>query len=186
MCELNYLIDSVMALVVGALLLRLLLQWARTDFRNPLAQAISRLTNPVVLPLRRALPSIGRTDTASVVAVLGAEAAKMLLFSLLGGALPGIGVFALGALLDLANTALLLYMFAIFVFVVLSWVASDGYNPASRLFGDLTAPLLRPLRRALPALGGIDLSPVAALLLLQVLRMVLNDRIAPLLASLLG
>jgi YggT family protein len=162
------------------------MQWVRTDFRNPLAQAISRLTNPVVMPLRRILPSIGRTDTASVVAVVGAEMLKMLLLGLLGGGLAGIGGFVLLAALDIANTTLLLYQFSVFIFVLLSWVSPDGYNPAGRLFGDLTAPLLRPLRRALPELGGLDLSPVAALLLLQVVRMVLNDRIAPMLASLLG
>ncbi|MEI8297315.1 MAG: YggT family protein [Pseudomonadota bacterium] len=186
MRELNYLVDSVMALVVGAFLLRLLLQWVRTDFRNPLAQAISRLTNPIVIPLRRALPSIGRTDTAAVVAVLAAEMVKILLLMLLGGGFAGIGSFVLLVALDLTNTTLLLYQFSVFIFVLLSWVSSDGYNAAGRIFGDLTAPLLRPLRRALPELGGLDLSPVAALLLLQVLRMVLNDRIAPLLTSLLG
>jgi YggT family protein len=186
MRELNYIVDSVMALVVGTFLLRLLLQWVRADFRNPLAAAISRLTNPVVLPLRRVLPPLGRTDSATVVAVLAAEALKSLLLMMIGGGLPGAGAFVLLALLDLANTVLLLYLFAVFAYVLLSWVAPDGYNPAGRVFSDLATPLLRPLRRALPALGGLDLSPLAALLLLSVLRMVLNDRIAPLLASLLG
>ena len=68
--------------------------------------------------------------------------------------------------------------------MILSWVAQDGYNPAARVLSDVVAPVLRPLRRALPTLGGLDLSPLVAILLLTVMQMVLNDRIAPLLLAL--
>ncbi len=187
MRELSFVVDTVMGLVVGAFLLRLLLQWVRTDYRNPLVLAISRLTNPIVLPLRRALPSIGRLDTASVVATLGAQflrSALLLLFS--GTGVPGLAALVLLASVDLIDTVLLLYLGAIFIFVLLSWLAPDGYSPIGRLLGDLTEPLIRPLRRSLPALGGLDLSPLVAILLLSVLRMVLNGRIAPLLLTLVG
>ena len=184
MRELSFVVDTVMGLVVGAFLLRLLLQLVRTDYRNPLAQTLSRLTNPVIVPLRRILPSIGRIDTASVVATLGAQLLRSALLMLFGGGVAGFGVLIVLASVDLLDTALLLYLGAIFVVVLLSWVAPDGYNPAGRLLADLTGPLLRPLRRSLPPLGGLDLSPMVAILLLSVLRMVLNGRIAPLLASL--
>jgi YggT family protein len=74
-----------------------------------------------------------------------------------------------------------MYLVAVFVYVLLSWVAPDRHNPAGRLLGDLVEPLLGPFRRALPSLGGLDLSPIVVILLLSVLRMVLSGRIAPLL-----
>ena len=185
MRELIFIVDSLLALVVGAFLLRLLLQLLRTDFRNPFVQAIVRVTNPVVLPLRRVLPPIGRLDTASLFAVLAAQMLKSSLLLVLGGAgAPALGPLALLAVVDLLDTVLVVLLVAILLYVVLSWVAPDGYSPAGRLLGELTAPLLRPFRRALPTFGGIDLSPLAAILVLAVLRMVLNGRIAPWLMSL--
>lgn len=187
MHELIFIINSLFALVVGAFLVRLLLQLMRTDPRNPLAQAIVRLTNPVVLPLRRVLPAVGRIDTASVVAVLVAQMLKTSLVLLLGGfGAPSLAPLAVFAAVDLLDTTLLLLLAAIFVYVLLSWVAPGGYSPAARLLEEVVTPLLRPFRRALPVFGGLDLSPLVAILLLSVLRMVLNDRIAPLLQSLVG
>ena len=185
MRELHYIAGWVFTLVVGAFLLRLLFQLVRTEFRNPLVQALVRLTNPVILPLRRVLPPLGRIDTASVVAVLLAQVLATALLMLLGGfGVPAAVPLLLHALVALADTTLSLYVVAIIGYVLLSWVAPDGYNPAARVLSDLVAPLLRPLRRTLPTLGGLDLSPLVAIMLLTVLQMVLNDRIAPLLFGL--
>jgi len=185
MRELQYIAGWVFNLVVGAFLLRLLFQLVRTEFRNPLVQALVRLTNPVILPLRKILPPIGRVDTASVAAVLLAQVAATALLTLLAGfGLPSPLQLLLRGLIALLDTTLSLYVFAIIGYVILSWVAPDGYNPAARVLSDVVAPVLRPLRRALPALGGLDLSPLVAILLLTVLQMVLNDRIAPLLLAL--
>jgi YggT family protein len=185
MRELHYIASWVFTFVVGAFLLRLLLQLVRTEFRNPLVQALVRLTNPLILPLRRILPPVGRVDTASVVAVLLVQVAATALLTLLAGfGVPSPLQLLLRATLALADTILSLYVVAIIGYVLLSWVASDGYNPAGRVLGDLVTPVLRPLRRALPTLGGLDLSPLVAIMLLTVLQMVLNDRIAPLLYGL--
>lgn len=182
MRELIFIVDTLFGLVVGAFLLRLVLQLVRTDFRNPLVQAIVRITNPVIMPLRRVLPPLGRLDTASVVAVIGAQMLKTTLVLLLSGAgLPSAVTLLLLAVIDLLDLTLLMYLAAVFVYVLLSWVAPDGHNPAGRLLGDLVEPLLGPFRRALPSLGGLDLSPIVVILLLSVLRMVLSGRIAPLL-----
>jgi YggT family protein len=182
MRELLYIADTLFGLIVGAFLLRLLCQLVRTDFRNPLVQAVVRITNPLVMPLRRVLPPLGRLDTASLVAVLLAQLALTALVRLLmQGALPPVEYLLLRAVVDGLDTTLLIYLVAVFAYVVLSWVSPDGYNPAGRLLHDLVDPLLRPLRRALPPLAGLDLSPLALILLLSVLRMVLNGRIAPLL-----
>jgi YggT family protein len=185
MRELHYVASWVFAFVVGAFLLRLLFQLVRTEFRNPLVQALVRLTNPLILPLRRILPPVGRIDTASVVAVLLVQVSATALLTLLSGfGLPSPLQLLLRATIALLDTTLSLYVVAIIGYVLLSWVAPDGYSPAGRALSDLVAPLLRPLRRALPMLGGLDLSPLVAILLLTVLQMVLNDRIAPLLFGL--
>jgi YggT family protein len=182
MRELIFVLDVVFSLVVGAFLLRLLFQLVRADFRNPLAQAIVRITNPVVVPLRKILPPIGRVDTASVAAVVLAQMLRTgIVFALSAGAAPPLGTLLVISIVKLLDTTLLLFLIAIFIYVVLSWVSPDGYNPIARLLGSLVEPLLAPFRRALPSLGGLDLSPIVAILLISVLRMVLNGRIAPLL-----
>jgi len=182
MREMLFVIDTLLTLMVGAFLLRLLFQIVRADFRNPLAQAIVRITNPVVLPLRRLLPPAGRLDVASVVAVLIAQMAQTAIVAALSvGHVPPLLVLLVAAALELVNTTLLLYQFAVFIYVLLSWVQTDEFSAVGRLLADLCEPLLRPLRRTLPTLGGLDLSPLVLLILLQVLRMIVNGRIAPLL-----
>jgi YggT family protein len=182
MRELSFLIDTVLSLVVGAFLLRLLFQLVRTDFRNPLVQAVVRITNPLVMPLRRVLPPVGRLDSASLVALLLAQLVRTALVMLVDfGGLPPVARLLPLAVVELLDTLLLVLLVAVFVYAILSWVAPDGYSPAGRLLADLVEPLLGPVRRALPALGGLDLSPLVVILLLLVLRMVLTGRIAPLL-----
>jgi len=182
MRELHYIAGWVFAFVVGAFLLRLLLQLVRTEFRNPLVQALARLTNPLILPLRRIVPPVGRLDSASVLAVLIVQVAATAMLTLLSGfGLPSPLQLLLRAAVALIDTTLSLYVVATIGYVLLSWIAPEGYSPVGRVLSDLVAPVLRPLRRALPTLGGLDLSPAVAILLLSVLQMILNDRIAPLL-----
>lgn len=185
MPELIFLVNSIFSLVVGVFLLRLLFQLVRTDFRNPFVQAIVRLTNPVVMPLRRVLPPIGRVDTASVVAVIAAQLLQTALIELLeAGHIASAGRLLIGAVLTLIDTTLLAFLIAIFAWWIFGLVAPDAYNPVSRVLSSLVEPILRPFRRALPAIGGFDFSPLAVTLLIIVLRMVLNDRIRPLLLGL--
>jgi len=180
MRELLFVVDAVLALIVGAFLLRVMLQVARADFRNPLVQAIARLTNPVILPLRRVLPSIGRLDTASLVAVLVAQVVRTgAVYALSGAGVPGVPLLLLAAAIQLIDIALMVYWFAILVYVLLSWVSTDGYSPLGRVLHDLCEPVLAPFRRAIPTLGGLDISPAIVLIVIALLRMILNDRIAP-------
>lgn len=176
MNALVFVVDSLLLLVVLAFLLRLVLQLARVDFRNPLAQAVIRATNWLVLPLRRVVPPIGRFDTASLLALVLVQLARKALVVLLAlGALPGLGGLALNALLDLALLVLQFYSFAIIAYAILSLVAAGSYNPAAALLGALCEPLLAPARRLLPPLGGLDLSPVLVLIALQALRILLTS-----------
>jgi YggT family protein len=166
-----FLVDSLLTFLVYAFLVRVLLQLLRADFRNPLAQAVLALTNWLVMPLRRLLPPVGRLDTASFVALLVVQfVATLILFRLRTGALYPFVPLAAEALRALALSILLLYTVLIFVYALLSFIAQGVRSPATALLAALCEPVLGPLRRVLPALGGIDFSPFVALVGLQALR----------------
>jgi YggT family protein len=173
---LYFLVDSVLTFAVYAFLLRVLLQLARADFRNPLAQAVLALTNWLVMPLRRVLPPAGRVDTASVVALLAVQlAATLVLFRLRTGALYPFVPLAVEALRSLALATLLLYTILIFVYAALSFVAPGARSPATAILAALCEPVLRPLRQVLPVVGGIDFSPLVAIVGLTALRILIGS-----------
>jgi len=175
MDALIFVVDSLLMLAVFAFLLRLVLQLARANFRNPLAQAVLRVTNWLVLPLRRVLPPIGRFDTASLAAlVLVQLLRKLIVVSLALGAAPGVDYLLQVSLIDLCLTVLQFYTFAIIIYALMSFVAGGGYHPAAALLGELCEPLLAPVRRVIPPLAGLDLSPVFVLIGLQALRILLG------------
>ena len=172
-----FLIQTVFGLYILAVLLRLLLQWVRADFYNPVSQFLVKLTNPPLRPLRRIIPGWGGIDFASVLLLLILQMLEMFLVNTaLGRAqpVPGLAVGAVIALLDLLVT---IYVFSIIIQAILSWIAPATYNPVVSLIHSITEPLLAPARRLIPPISGIDLSPLAVLVLLQLTRMLI---IAPL------
>jgi YggT family protein len=170
MAALIYLFETLLSLCLIAVLLRLLLQWARADFRNPLARSIVHITNPIIVPLRRLLPAIGRLDTASCVAVLVFAVLKVAVRPLLSGfgALPPL-LWAQATALEIVRTTLWTYFFAILIYALLSFVAPGTYSPAQGLLVALCEPVLRPFRRVIPPLGGLDFSPLWAGIIIQML-----------------
>jgi len=169
-----FLVDSLLTFLVYAFLLRVLLQLARADFRNPLAQAVLALTNWLVMPLRRLLPPVGRFDTASFVALLAVQlTATLILFRLRTGVIYPFVPLATEALRALVLSATLLYTVLIFVYALLSFVAPGVRSPATALLATLCEPVLGPLRRVMPVLGGIDFSPLVAIVGLQALRILI-------------
>ena len=163
-------------LLVTVFLLRVLLPLARADSRNQLSQAVIRLTNPLVMPLRRILPPIGKIDTASIVALLLVQAAATATLWLLG-AYPfaqGAAVFIRITLFSLISTILLFYTYALLLYVLLSWVAPGTYSPAAALLNSLCEPILRPIRRIIPPIAGIDLSALFAIIGLQALYIAIS------------
>ncbi|HET8692544.1 MAG TPA: YggT family protein [Steroidobacteraceae bacterium] len=169
-----FLVDSVLAIVVFAFLLRVLLQLVRADFRNPLAQAVLALTNWLVLPLRRLLPPAGRFDTASFVALLAVQlVATLVLFRLRTGVVYPFVPLLLASLRQLANATLVLYTILIFAQAILSFFPG-ARSPVTALLHSLCEPVLRPFRRILPIVGGLDFSPLVAILLLTALRIMLR------------
>lgn len=169
-----YLISTLTDLYVTAILLRLLLQWAKADFYNPLSQFLIKITNPVLVPARRLIPSIGRLDTASVVVMLLLELLQLVLINLLGKTEFGFQFLFLFAVQKLLIALLLTYFVLIIARVIVSWVASQSRHPLIPLIHQLTEPVLRPISKLLPPMGGVDLSPLFALIALRALLLLLG------------
>lgn len=169
-----YLIDTLFTLYAFAFMLRFLLQAVRADIHNPLSQALVKLTSPVLRPLRRVIPATGRIDLSCILAMFAIKLAGLVLAGLAAGMTFPLGALLLRTAFDLVDLALLVFMFTIIVQVVLSWVSPGTWNPVTVLLYQLNAPVLRPIGRLLPPLGGLDLSPLFALIAIQFLRMSLR------------
>jgi len=169
-----YLISTVTDLYVTAILLRLLLQWVRADYYNPLSQFLIKITDPVLVPARRLVPSIGKLDTAAVLVMLLLELLQLIIISLLSKTDFGFQFLLLFAVRKLLIALLLTYFVLIIAMVLVSWFASRSRHPLIPLIYQLTEPVLRPIQRFLPPLGGIDLSPLIALIALRALLLLLG------------
>lgn len=173
MNALLYIVETLMSLAVLVFLLRLLLQWARADFRNQVAQAVVKITNPLVMPLRRVLPPIGKLDTATAVAVLLIAFAEELILLFLSGLFVLDPLYLLRAVvLRILRTLIMTYLYAIIIYALLSFVAPGNYSPMNSILNSLCDPVLRPFRRFIPPIGGLDLSPLwATILLIALLKL---------------
>ena len=155
----KYIVDILLLLLTLAFVLRLLFQLVRANFRDPMADAIVRVTNWLIMPLRRVLPPIGKIDTATVVAVLAVASART--FATLALAGEGIGdvvLFLRITAVDLAGLVLRIYLFAMLLYWLTSFVSPGGYAPGVRLLSQLCEPILKPVRRIIPPIGQIDFS----------------------------
>ena len=168
-----FLIDTLVSLYILAVLLRFLLQWCGADFYNPISQFLVKVTHPPLRILRRFVPSIGRIDTSSLVLVLALQMLSDFSILLLKGVTINIGALAILSITQLIALLLNVLVFAVFARALLSWMNPGTFNAAASIFATLTEPLLDICRKVIPDLGGVDLSPLAALLLLQLAKMVL-------------
>lgn len=175
----SFLVDVVVGFFVYLLLARFLLQWLRVPFRNVLGEFIIAGTNWMVAPARRVIPSIAGLDIASLLLAWLLQMLLLFLVYLIAGidfsSAPGIGAAALAvlALVDLVRFTLYILVFALIVQAVLSWV--NPHSPVGPMFDSLTRPFLRPIRRFVPPLGNVDLSPLVLIVLLQVLLIPLAE-----------
>ncbi|HFD80138.1 MAG TPA: YggT family protein [Gammaproteobacteria bacterium] len=170
---LQFLISTLFSLYILTVMLRFILGLVRADFYNPVSQFLVKVTNPLLLPLRRVIPGLGRTDTASLVLMVALQMAALALIALISGASLSLLSLLLLSAAELIGLAINVFLFAILIQVVLSWVNPGTYNPVVSLLYSITEPVLRPCRRLLPPISGIDLSPVIALIGLQLLKMLL-------------
>ena len=167
----SFLLDVAAGLLGGACLLRLYMQYQRIPFGNPVGRFVFALTDWLVLPLRKILPSIRRCDTASLVAVFLVELAQFGLLWLLLGRAGGVVLLPVLALFGVLRLVISALTGLVIVYAVLSWVRAE--SPIVDVIERLCAPLLRPWRKLIPLVGGIDLSPLAFLVALQVAAIVL-------------
>jgi len=162
-----FIIKTLTDLYLLTFLLRFILQWIRADFYNPFAQTIVKITNPLIIPVRRVVPTSRSVDVPTLVVLILLEAIVTWVLVYIGGASIGLNTLPLLVLYRLISLTLWFYSVSIFIYVILSWVGQRGYNPVGVVLGELNEPLLRPVRRMLPPIAGIDLSPLLILILLQ-------------------
>ncbi len=176
MSAIIYILDTLLGLALFVVMARLLLQWTRADFRNPICQAIVKITNPLILPLRRVLPPVGKVDTASVVAVALVALVKVAsLYWLSDVPMPPPALMWIRALVtEIARTLLWTYFYAIVLYALLSMIAPGGYSPLQSLLTTICEPVLRPLRRIIPGISGLDLSPLWAGIAIQAMLILLR------------
>jgi YggT family protein len=180
-----FLVKVIFGLYATLVLLRFLLQRTRADFYNPLSQFIVKATKPALNPLRRVIPGFSGIDTASLVLawiVLSFEQLAILAISGMGFQLLAAVLFAIPEMLSLIIN---IFLFAILIQVILSWINPGSYNPAIGLIHSLTEPLLAPVRRRMPDMGGLDLSPMVVMVGLVVLEMLLIPPVQQALGTLL-
>ncbi len=179
MQTLYFLLDTLFNLYLMVVILRIWLQWVRADFYNPLSQFSVKATHPILAPLRRVIPSLGGLDLAAVVLALVVALLKYATLKSLGMIQADwLGLLMVSGLLVLKQAGSLLFWMLV-ARALLSWV-SQGRSPVDYVLFQLTEPLLAPIRRIIPAMGGLDFSVLVLFIVLQALNYLLSDLLGPL------
>ena len=170
---LQFLLEVISGLITGACLLRVYMQAQRIPFNNPVGQLVFALSDWIVMPLRKVIPNRSRYDLSGITAAVLVMLVQYVLLWLLmgaGGNPAVVPVLALFGLLRMVITGLIVILI---VYAILSWV--QPHSPMASILHRLSEPLLRPLRKVVPLLGGVDLSALVAIIGLQVLLMILAN-----------
>jgi len=169
-----FIFRTLLDLYIITFVMRFLIQWIRIDVRNPLSQFIFRITNPLVIPIRRVVPPLAGMDTATILIIIGLQlSATAILINLACIGTPGISQIVMLTAMRLVYLILRIYLFIILIYVILSWINPGTFNPATALLAAIAEPVLRPLRRLIPPIGGLDLSALFALIGIQALTMLI-------------
>ena len=169
-----FLIDTAFSLYLMVVILRLWLQLVRADFYNPFSQFVVKATNPLVLPLRRLIPSLGSLDTATLLLAYTIMLAKLVTLQLLQSGQVLLVPSLFFSLIFLVKEIFTLLFWILVIRALLSWF-SQGRSPVEYVMHQLTEPLLRPVRRILPPLGGLDLSVLVVLIGLQFVNILFSS-----------
>ena len=166
-------VDTLSSLYLMIILLRFVLQLSRADFYNPISQFAVKATNPFLIPLRRIIPGFGGVDIASLILAIIFQALILSLkIAVLASVIPNpIGVILMSVVLVL-GFLLKLYFWTLIIMIVASWIAPGSHHPALMLINQIIEPLMKPFRKILPSMGGLDLSPILVILVLQILEKV--------------
>lgn len=172
---LYFVLNTLLTLVVVVFLLRVLMPLVRADFRNPVGEAVLKITNPLVLPLRRVFRPGRRVDVASIVALLIVQFAKTILLLLVRGAALRPDTVLVAGLFGLVILVIQFYFYAVLIYAIMSWFGGASYSPVGLVLGRLVEPLLAPFRRIIPPIGGLDLSALFLMIALQAVLILLRS-----------
>lgn len=171
-----FLISTLFGLYILAIMLRLILQIVRADFYNPVSRFIVKITNPPLKPLRRFIPGFAGLDMSSVFVMMTLQMLEFYIITLIRNfPTPDILGLALYAAVELVSLGFYVFLFSIFILALLSWINPGQYNPISNLLHQITEPVLRPARKLLPPMSGMDLSPMLAMMGLWLIKLLLLD-----------
>ena len=168
-----YLLRFVFDALLMLLIIRFWLQWVKADFYNPLSQFVVKITNPMVIPLRKVIPGFGGLDLSTLLLAYIVATLKFVVLAAISGESLGLLAFYIGLLVLIKQAGLMLF-FIMIIMALMSWVV-QGYNPTMMVFQQLTDPFLRPIRAILPSMGGLDLSRIVAFLLMNVINILLSN-----------
>lgn len=166
-----FLIDALFSLYILIVVLRFLLQWVHADFYNPISQFLVKATHPPLEQLRRFVPSVGKIDTSSIVLALLLQMLADFFIFMLKGVMVSLSALVILSFSQLVNLLLNIFVFAVFARALLSWFNPGNHNPATSILYSITEPILTICRKIIPSFGGIDLSPLVILVLLQLTKM---------------
>jgi YggT family protein len=169
---LDFILQTLFTLYTSIFMIRLMLQMTQADFYNPLSQFVVKATSPLLTPVRRFVPSIGRFDSASLVVMMLLQMAFWILYRLIHGTPDFLPMLAL-SVKELVDILLNIYQFAILIMVIVSWITPGVYNPVIGIINTILEPIMRPCRKLLPPVSGIDFSPLIAILGIVVARMLI-------------
>lgn len=163
----SYIIDTVFGLALYLVLLRYWMQWVHANFRNPIGQFVIAVSNPIVIPLRRLLPSIGSIDTATLaLAFIIAIIKTLLWFTLANYSAPWLSMLAY-SLGEVIEASIYLFMAAIFFQIIASWINPHSHHPVLEIAHSIAEPLMAPARRLIPPIAGLDISPILVFMFLN-------------------
>ncbi|MEE4248109.1 MAG: YggT family protein [Kangiellaceae bacterium] len=171
-----YLLQTAIGIYLLIMLMRFVLQLVLADFYNPISQFLVRATNPLVLPLRRILPARGRIDFASLALAIAIQLLGIIaILAMNGFSLPGPSLLVAWSVVAVIGLLVKIYFFALLGMIILSWIAPGTSNPAAYLMYQITEPVMAPFRRMLPAMGGIDFSPILLFILINIIQIALRN-----------
>ncbi|WHS60028.1 YggT family protein [Pseudomonas sp. G2-4] len=174
-----YVLQTLGSLYLLIVLLRFVLQLVRANFYNPLCQFIVKATQPLLKPLRRIIPSVFGLDMSSLVLAILVQLALMALTLLLTYGTTGNPLqLLIWSLIGVTALFLKIFFFALIISVILSWVAPASHNPGAELVNQICEPALAPFRRIVPNLGGLDISPILAFMVLKLIDMLVINNLA--------
>ena len=174
---LTFLIHTLFTLYIGAIIIRTILAMTRADFYNPISQFLVTITNPLLIPLRKVIPSIGKIDTASWVLIFGLKALEIFLLFYIKGIQANPQTLVIATIFQVLIMIVSIFLYAVIIRAILSWFAMGnmGPNPLTSVLHSITEPLLGPARKIIPPVGMFDLSAMVVILVLYSILIALGS-----------